>query len=297
MTKVTFIIPSYNSSVTLPRTIESIFKQTVNDFEVIIVDSSDDQTAKKEVLAVSSDRVKVISLNKKTGPAEGRNIGASQARGELLCFVDSDVALAPDWLGKVLEAYADKCLAGCGSVDIHESQKGNDLAWAQLLLQFNESLPYNGRREIGMVPACNMFCDRKLFQEAGGFPNMRASEDVVLCIKLRKIYSIWFVPQARAYHIFRESKQAYYNNQVMLGKYILFYRRDFVKSWYSQGLWPLLFLPAFVAIKLYRISSRIQKNAAVYRQKYWNVLPLFLVGVYFWTKGFALAVFEKGEVV
>jgi len=297
MIRASFIIPSYNSLATLPRTLESLLRQTVQDFEILVVDSSDDEMAQKHLAMTASDRIAVISLEKKTIPSVGRNIGAKQAKGELLCFIDSDVVLAPDWLEKVLAAFASGCQVGGGSVDIYEAQKTNGLAWAQLLLQFNESLPFGEQRTIGLLPACNMFCERKLFAEVGGFPDMRASEDVVLCLKLREKHSLWFVPQARSYHIFREVKQSYFNNQVMLGKYILYYRRDFNKSWYSQGLWPLLFLPAFVAIKFVRISGRIQKNSTEYRRKYWQVLPLFMAGLYYWTKGFAIAIFEKQEQV
>ncbi len=290
-----FIIPSYNSLATLPKTLESLLKQSGDQFEIIIVDSSDDEAVKKQTSLFASDRVKVISLDKKTGPAQGRNVGAREAKGELLCFIDSDVVLADDWLKEILSAYAQGCFAGGGAVDIHQSQSMNNLAWAQLCLQFNESLPFGNRREISLLPACNMFCERKLFLDVGGFPDMRASEDVVFCLKLRQKNSLWFVPEARAYHIFRESIEAYRKNQILLGKYILLYRRDYLKSWYYQGLWPLLFLPVFVVIKFCRMFSRIQKNNKTYRKKFYEVLPLYLLGLWYWSVGFLGAVIKRGE--
>ncbi|MCB9772133.1 MAG: glycosyltransferase family 2 protein [Candidatus Omnitrophica bacterium] len=291
---VSFIIPSYNSLKTLPRTIESLRAQSVDAFEIIIVDSSDDEMAKKYLSVIALDGIRVISLENKTSPAQGRNIGAQEAKGEILCFIDADIVLAPDWLEKVLAAYGDGCRVGGGSVDIHQTQAKHNLAWAQLLLQFNESLPFGQRREIGLLPACNMFCERKLFFEAKGFPALRASEDVVLCLRLREKNSIWFVPEARAYHIFRESISAYRNNQIMLGQYILHYRREYLPRWYYQGVLPLVFLPMFVLIKFYRMSSRILRNGVLYQQKFLRVLPLFLFGLWFWTEGFAGAIFQKG---
>lgn len=293
--KISFIIPSYNSVKTLGRTLESVLIQSGQNIEIIIVDSSDDEMAQKYISIVSSAQVKVIVLDKKTSPALGRNIGARAASGELLCFIDSDVVLADDWLKHVLAAYADGCLIGGGCVDIDPSQAGSSLAWAQLFLQFNESLPSGERRKIDLLPACNMFCQKKLFDEVGGFPDMRASEDVVLCLKLQKISSLWFIPQARAYHIFRDSKQAYACNQILLGKYILVYRRKFCKNWFYQGLWPLVFLLAFAAIKFFRIVSCIQKNTLAYQKKFMNVLPLFLLGFLFWCQGFVLAVFNDKD--
>jgi glycosyltransferase involved in cell wall biosynthesis len=56
-----------------------LLKQSGEDNEIIIVDSSDDQMAQKYISIVPSDRVKVIVLDKKTSPAQGRNIGARAA--------------------------------------------------------------------------------------------------------------------------------------------------------------------------------------------------------------------------
>ncbi len=188
---VSFIIPSYNSLKTLPKTVESILKQAGDQFEIIVVDSSDNELAKKQVALLASDRVKVIVLEKKTIPSEGRNIGARAASGQLLCFIDSDVILADDWLKEVLLAYQQGCRAGGGAIGIPEFQKDNLLAVAQLYLQFNEYLGGTARAQKLFVPSCNMFCDRALFFEVGGFPNIRASEDTLFfcsCkIKLRFI--------------------------------------------------------------------------------------------------------------
>lgn len=294
--KVSFIIPSYNSAATLPKTVESVLAQKgQEEYEVIIVDSSDDADTKQYLRSLNSPQVRVIDLDKKTMPAIGRNIGAGEAKGGLLCFVDSDIVLTEDWLGQVMSACQNGCRAGGGSVDIYQPQAGNALAWAQLFLQFNETLPSGTLRPIGLLPACNMFCERGLFLESGGFPKLRASEDVVLSLNLAKRSKLWFVPQARAYHIFRESKAAYRDNQKMLGQYILTYRRDYLKSWYCAGLWPFVFLPAIALIKLRRIGSRIPKDNGVYRQKFGEVMPLFLYGFWAWVRGFAGAVFSHRE--
>ena len=129
-------------------------------------------------------KLKLVLLDKKTSPAHGRNIGVEHAEGELLCFVDSDVYLDENWLVNILEAYESGCLVGCGSVSVPDFQQNNNLSLAQLYLQFNESLDVGEKRTVDMVPACNMFVKKDLFEKAGGFPIIRASEDVLLCLKL-----------------------------------------------------------------------------------------------------------------
>ena len=95
MPKFSIIIPVYNVEKYLKRTLDSVFNQTYQDFEVIVVnDGCTDQSmdiAKKY-------KVKIID-NQRVGVSEARNIGAKQASGEYLLFLDSD----DYWDKKLLE--------------------------------------------------------------------------------------------------------------------------------------------------------------------------------------------------
>lgn len=288
MVNISFIIPSYNSHLTIGKTLQSIARQ--KDFErvneIIVVDSSDDEATRSILTNFKHEKFKLLLLNVKTSPSDGRNAGAGIATGGLLCFIDSDVFLAPDWLSKILEAYAQGCRAGCGSVSAPDFQQDNKLALAQLYLQFNESLNVGKTRQVAMVPACNMFVERSLFEKAGRFPRMRASEDVVLCLNIAKTEKVFFVPSARCYHIFREDLKAYFNNQVVLGKYIIVYRRMVYDRWYYKGLWPMVLLPAFLVIKTARIKLRIIKAGGGHFWIFLKSSHLFAAGLWYWAVGF-----------
>jgi len=67
------------------------------------------------------------------------------------------------------------------------------------------------------LPAVNFFCEKRLFQLAGGFPEIRAAEDVLFGLALGRLEKMCFIPQARVHHVFREDRGAYYENQEMLG--------------------------------------------------------------------------------
>ncbi len=297
MINCSFIIPSYNSFKTLGKTLDSILHLEGVEFikEIIIVDSSNDKETRVLLQSYAHSIIKIISLEEKTSPALGRNIGAKHATGELLCFIDSDVYLERTWLTEIIKAYASGCRVGCGSVSIPDFQQHNNLALAQLYLQFNESLNAGETRPTSMVPACNMFVDKVFFNKAGGFPNIRASEDVLLCLKLGEMTQVWFVPSAKCYHIFRESFQSYFNNQIVLGKYIIIYRRQMYKKWFYKGYWPLLLLPAFLIIKSTRIKLRIFKAGWHHTQRYIISSPLFAVGLYYWAVGFVQGCLSKEE--
>lgn len=297
MTQVSFIIPSYNSWISIKISIQSLMAQKLSELidEIIVVDSSDDTKTREILKTFESPKLKLILLDQKTSPALGRNIGAKEAKGELLCFVDSDVYLAEDWLEEVVKSYAEGCKIGCGSVSVPPFQEKKMLPLAQLYLQFNESLNTGSRRQVEMVPACNMFVDRAVFEAAGGFPNIRASEDVLLCLTIGKQHPVWFVPEAECFHIFREDLGAYYRNQMVLGEYIIVYRRMTYNKWFYKGLWPLALLPVFLLIKSTRIKFRIMKAGPIHFGRYLKSVPLFIAGLYYWGAGFAQGCFKNKD--
>ncbi|HTL70401.1 MAG TPA: hypothetical protein VL404_03825, partial [Candidatus Eisenbacteria bacterium] len=163
-------------------------------------------------------------------------------------------------------------------------------ALAQYYLQSNEFQPAGRRRKKPFLPACNFFCDRRLFEASGGFPEIRASEDTLFCLKLSKIVPVWFVPEARVHHVYRERWDGFFRAQTLTGRYIFLYRRDHYGDWYYRGAWPLFFLPAFLAIKFFRIAGRIFRAGPGPFFGWILCLPVFLVGLALWGWGFACAV-------
>ena len=84
----TVIIPAYNRAALLRACLESVFRQSYKDFDVIVVDdgSTDDTPT---VLAEYADRVRAIRQENQ-GQATARNTGIAAARGQYLAFMDCD---------------------------------------------------------------------------------------------------------------------------------------------------------------------------------------------------------------
>lgn len=93
--KLSIIIPIYNSEETLTRCIKSISKQTLLDFEMLLVDdgSTDNSGRMADQLSLSDNRIKVIH-KANGGLSDARNAGLSQAKGDYITFVDSDDEIA-----------------------------------------------------------------------------------------------------------------------------------------------------------------------------------------------------------
>ena len=86
--RVSVMIPTYNRAALLCDAIDSVFAQSFQDFEIIVVDDgSTDNT--REVLVKYGTRVQYL-YSDHAGPARARNLGFEAARGEYLCILDSD---------------------------------------------------------------------------------------------------------------------------------------------------------------------------------------------------------------
>lgn len=293
--KVSVIIPSYNSQATIEYTLRGLhhpenFKRID---EIIVVDSSDEEDSARSLQGHASEKLKVINAGQRVMPAIGRNIGAREASGDILVFIDADAYPDEDFVAQVIKAYEGGFLVGGGSIALPDFQERRVVACAQFFLQFNEYMDVGKARGKPFVPSCNLFCDREIFRKAGGFPEIRAAEDVLFGLTVSKFAKVWFIPQIKVSHIFRENMRGFLNNQILLGKYVMIYRRrEFKDKVYYKKIWPLLLLPLFVVIKLFRITTRVMKSRPSLIWRYVISFPLFMVGLAFWSFGFAQGVFE-----
>ena len=101
---VSIIIPCYNTdSMILDRCIESVLNQTIEDYEVIIVDdgSNRDCFDKLESFKTRSDKIKVFHIANH-GVSYARNYGINQANKDYVTFVDADDQLEPYFLGDAM---------------------------------------------------------------------------------------------------------------------------------------------------------------------------------------------------
>jgi len=94
MVTYSFIIPARNEEGYIKDCIDSIRNQTVDDWEIIVVDNHSKDNTVEEAKGKS---VKIFYEQRK-GPSIARNTGANKAKGNILIFTDADVRFNPDFL-------------------------------------------------------------------------------------------------------------------------------------------------------------------------------------------------------
>ena len=97
---VSIIIPTYNSSRTIERTLKSIVGQSYRDVEIIVVDNCSVDNTRSIALKYTGNVVCV-----KCSRGRARNIGVSMARGSYILFVDSDEELTRDVVAECISQF------------------------------------------------------------------------------------------------------------------------------------------------------------------------------------------------
>lgn len=94
---ISIIIPLYNKEKTIVRTLRSILAQSVNNYEIIIVDDGSTDNSLNQVRTVVDDRIKIIA-QKNAGVSVARNRGIHEAKGDYISFIDADDEWDDDYL-------------------------------------------------------------------------------------------------------------------------------------------------------------------------------------------------------
>ena len=111
---VSVLISNYNYAHLAPDAIDSVIRQTYQHFELVICDdgSTDNSVAVFREYAAKHPRIRVITKTN-GGQATGFNAAFQEARGDILCFLDTDDVYRSDKLERVVTAFRESPEAGC----------------------------------------------------------------------------------------------------------------------------------------------------------------------------------------
>ena len=89
MELITIIMPAYNCENTILETINSVLRQTYQEFELIIVNDGSTDKTREICEAIKDKRIRLINKQNE-GPSSARNTGLCEAKGKYIMFIDSD---------------------------------------------------------------------------------------------------------------------------------------------------------------------------------------------------------------
>ncbi|MDR2580371.1 MAG: glycosyltransferase [Fibromonadaceae bacterium] len=188
---ISVIVPVYNVERYIHKCVNSILAQTYTNLEIILVDDGSPDNCGKicDEYATNNPKIKVIH-KENGGLSDARNAGLDIAKGELICFVDSDDWCEKDMLQIAFEAMENsKCdiIAYGAFHDFIQNEKVfrtviKSIKREQKISSFDESLPLL-IKDFLTVTAWNKLYKKKIFKNLR-FPKGKLFEDVWIFPKL-----------------------------------------------------------------------------------------------------------------
>ncbi|MDD1438013.1 glycosyltransferase [Dolichospermum sp. ST_sed10] len=137
--EVSVIIPAYNTSAYISRSIESALAQTLKNIEVIVVDDASTNNTLEVVSSFRDERLKVFSNPKNFGAGRTRNRAIEEAKGNWIAVLDSDDWYAPERLERLVQlAYQEN--ADMIADDLYLIKDGEKTPWSTLIQESGESI-------------------------------------------------------------------------------------------------------------------------------------------------------------
>jgi glycosyltransferase involved in cell wall biosynthesis len=190
---VSVIIPAFNRAWCLESALRSVMDQTFRDFEMIVVD--DGSTDDTSTLLRGFPKVRVHRWEDNRGVSAARNQGIEMARGELICFLDSD----DRWVENKLQVQVDWMLGRPDRMACY-----TDEIWIRRGVRvnpMNKHRKYSGDIFRNCLPLCiispsSIMMRTSVFGEIGRFDDeLAACEDYDLWLRLTSRYPVDFISE------------------------------------------------------------------------------------------------------
>lgn len=203
--KYSVVIPVFNRPDEVDELLESLCTQTVQDFEVLVVEDGSSVPC-QSVVEKYKDRLEARYFHKaNSGPGQTRNYGVERARGEFVLILDSDAVLPPHYMAAVEEELRrEPCDAFGGPDRAHASftkmQKAINYAMTSF---FTTGGIRGGKRKMDKFypRSFNMGVRTEVYKQLGGFSEMRFGEDIDFSTRIFKGgYRCRLFPEAWVWH-------------------------------------------------------------------------------------------------
>lgn len=272
--KYSFIIPVYNRPDEVDELLDSLTRQTVKDFEVIIVEDGSD-TDCREVVERYANRLSIHYHSKEnSGPGMSRNYGARKAKGEYLIVLDSDVVVPEGYLKAVDDELSREEADAFGGPDkAHESFSDTQKAISYSMTSFFTTGGIRGGKKKldKFYPrSFNMGIKRDVFLELGGFSKMRFGEDIDFSIRIFKAgLRCRLFPEAWVWHKRRTDMRKFFRQVYNSGIARINLYKKYPESLKLVHLLPTVFTVGVIALILISAVGRILMEYDNVDRWYW----------------------------
>jgi len=271
--KVSVILPTYNRAHIIEKAIQSVLKQTYQDFEIIIIDDGSKDDTEKIIRGFQEkdNRIKYIRFEENKGAAAARNAGINMSKGEYITFQDSDDEWVIDKLEKqmkVIETSSENIVVYCGFWRIDGDEK---TYIPDINISNREGNIHKELLKRNFIDTPSILLLKKNLEKIGMFDeNLSRLQDWDLAIRLSKYYNFKLIDEPLYIsYVLSDSISANYEAliiamQIILAKYQdeIYKDHKIIKAWSIK----------FNSIAKYLLDNNDIKKA---KQLYWRAIKLY----------------------
>lgn len=201
------IVPCYNSIGLLERGINSLERQSFQNFEIVFVDDCSTDSTYDYLLNYKSESVlniQVLKNKKNSGPGEARNFGIREAKGQYIAFMDSDDWYEDDYLqhmfDKIQQTGAELVLC-----DFYRCFSNGQKQWLKCTQQFSNTTSQAEFVALCFDSLCALTVKKSLFEELK-IPIIYNAEDAaVVPVLVSRAKRVFFVAKPFYNYLYRST--------------------------------------------------------------------------------------------
>ena len=203
---ISVVVPLFNKERHIGRAIQSVLAQTMQDFEIVVVDDGSTDGSASAVEKMTDSRIRLVK-QVNAGVSAARNKGVVEARNELIAFLDADDAYLPDFLEHVLQLviqYPDAVAYALNYVTVDALGTRRSAVSG-----VTKAMPLDTAGYLAMAKFCSpihpssVAVRREALHRAGDFPvGVKLGEDLDTWLRLSFIGPVAFDPRLGCtYHL------------------------------------------------------------------------------------------------
>ena len=184
------IIPLYNKAPYVRKTVESVLRQTFDDYELVIIDNGSNDGSSEIVASFTDPRIQIVRLEENVGVSNARNKGVELSTAPYITFLDADDWWEPTFLEEMrglIVRHQDAGIYATGYYIVKNSKKrlapiGVDEGFIEG--EINYCAVY-AKTLCMPLTSISVAIPRAVFDESGGFkPLLKLGEDFDLWIRI-----------------------------------------------------------------------------------------------------------------
>ena len=196
---ISVVIPSYNQSEWLPKTLNSLLAQTYPFWEAVVVDDGSTDETWEIIQKYSALDVRIKGYHKENGGiSSALNYGINKSKGKYFCWLSSDDLYYPEKLELQIEAYG-KLTEDYGIVfgqfDLIDAD--DNVTITKQSKPFFDGLEFPQQLKYDIIDGCTVMIPLKILKELNGFnPQFKHAQDTELWFRIAaKGYKFYYIPQ------------------------------------------------------------------------------------------------------